>query len=639
MKIKTLLRLKHMGLLIVPLAACNDDGLGTDTFSSLTGMEAESGETATETGGMDVGDGDGDAGDGDGDAGDGDGDAGDGDGDAGDGDGDAGDGDGDTDGTCMDGQTQPCYTGLPGTQDVGDCQSGTQTCVNGEWDPACVGEVLPQLEMCDNHDDDCDGMIDDGITGDECFAGGLGACAMGVETCVAGEFQCMSTVQPSMEICFNNVDEDCNGQLCCPYVYAFDGRAWHYESSVGGAALVGLERQVRNGKGRRVRFAPLWVRLDSASILEDRSVKAEILASEDEIVYLDHVGLTAIHHPIGHEVISSSAIQWTSLRRKDPRQFWAFPTARCRVPARASWCGEVDQTEVLSQQTGTPAAYDHQRDNFYDFDFGEVQDGKRAWLLIDSWKFKRDRDLPKHLRGRKPTLEILQPDGSWQVAKQLATPRGDRKAIAVDLSGMQWPTGSYQMRIWTGTHEGGKAMWYLDRVRLVEATPAPLSRSHVLISEARLEFRGLPTLLSPEHDDRPRLSRNDGGGEWGSGPETYGRFTRYGDVTSLVKTADDRVVVMRQGDVVTLRFEHVPEPPPGYETSLFLRTNLVYKRRITPGATAPTPFTENVEPMPCRQMERYTVDAPTRSDAEYLQYLAQWNTREYLPGMLSRSAA
>src|SRR5262245_37703643 len=125
MKIKTLLRLKHMGLLIVPLAACNDDGLGTDTFSSLTGMEAESGETATETGGMDVGDGDGD---GDGDAGDGDGDGdagdGDGDGDAGDGDGD-GDGDTDTDGACMDGETRPCYTGLPGTQDVGDCLSGT----------------------------------------------------------------------------------------------------------------------------------------------------------------------------------------------------------------------------------------------------------------------------------------------------------------------------------------------------------------------------------------------------------------------------------------------------------------------------------------------------------------------------------
>jgi hypothetical protein len=237
-------------------------------------------------------------------------------------------------------------------------------------------------------------------------------------------------------------------------------------------------------------------------------------------------------------------------------------------------------------------------------------------------------------------LEIRQADGSWQQAKALATPRGDRKTIAIDLSELSWPTGSYQMRLWTGTHEGGKAMWYLDRVRLVESTPAPLSKSYVAVAHAQLEFRGAPTLLTPEHDDRPRLSRNDGGGELGTGPETYGRFTRYGDVTTLVKSADDRVVVMRQGDVVSLRFENVPVAPPGFETSLFLRTNLVYKPRIAAGATAPTALTQNVEPMPCRQMGRYTVDAAGRDDAEYLEYLARWNTREYVrEAALDRSAA
>jgi hypothetical protein len=618
MKIKTLLRLKHMGILIAPLVACaeNPDDLTTlSTYGEATSApESESGESET----------------------------------TGDGDGDPGDGDWGEEIPCSDGETQTCYSGVLGTYGIGDCHGGIQTCQDGVFGP-CVGEVLPQLEMCNNQDDDCDGVIDDGNPdgGQACFSGDPGVCGMGIMTCVAGDYECMGNPNPCDELCFNGQDDNCNGivdefpcQQGCPYVYAFDGDAYQYESSVGGASLVGLERHLKAGKGKPVRFAPLWLRLDSASILEDRSVQVEILASEDEIVYLDHAQLTAIHHPVGHEVISSSAMQWSTLQRKDPRQFWAFPSAKCRTPQRASWCAELDQTEALGRLTGTPAAYAHERDNFYELEFGDVQDGKRAWLLIDSWKFKRDRGLPWQLRGRQPMLEIRQADGSWMQAKALATPRGDRKTIAIDLSDLTWPTGSYQMRIWTGTHEGGKAMWYLDRVRLVESTPAPLSKSHVGVSQATLEFRGAPTLLAPEHPDRPRLSHNDGGGQLGAGPETYGRFTRYGDVTALVKTADDRLVVMRQGDVVSLRFENVPAAPPGFETSLFLRTNLVYKPRIAAGASGPTALTENVEPMPCRQMGRYTADATPRDDAEYVEYLARWNTREYVAAAsLDRSAA
>jgi hypothetical protein len=628
MKIKTLLRLKQMGILIAPLVACAEETPG-GTFNSFGDPTMTDSGTDTDTGGQDTSDSSGD-GDGDGDPGDGDGDGDPGDGDPGD-----GDGDGDGDGTCANGEVQVCYSGMPGTQDVGDCKAGMQTCNDGTFG-ACFGEVLPQLEMCNNQDDDCDGLVDDGNPdgGQACFSGDPGICGMGVQTCVAGGYVCMSNQQPVAEICFNGLDEDCNGIVddsCqgCPYVYAFDGHTYQYESSVGGASLVGRARHLQSGKGKRVRFAPLWLRLDSASILEDRSVKVEILASEDEIVYLDHALLTAVHHPIGHEIVSSSSMQWSTLKRKDPRQFWAFPTAKCRVPMRASWCDEVDQTEALGRLTGTPAAYEHERDNFYEFEFGDVQDGKRAWLLIDGWKFKRDRNLPEELRGRQPMLEIRQADGSWVRAKAFAAPRGDRKTIAVDLSGLTWPTGTYQMRVWTGTHEGGKAMWYLDRVRLVEATPAPLSKSHVAVDDAQLEFRGAPTMLTPEHPDRPRLSRNDGKGELGAGPETYGRFTRYGDVTALIKSADDRVVVMRQGDVVSLRFEHVPAAPPGFETTLFLRTNLVYKPRIAAGATEPTELTENVGPMPSRQMGRYSADAAMRDDAVYVEYLARWNTREY----------
>jgi len=62
---------------------------------------------------------------------------------------------------CIDGQAQSCYTGPPGTQGVGVCQAGIQTCVTGQWGP-CEGQVTPTPEVCDGVDDDCNGATDEG---------------------------------------------------------------------------------------------------------------------------------------------------------------------------------------------------------------------------------------------------------------------------------------------------------------------------------------------------------------------------------------------------------------------------------------------------------------------------------------------
>ncbi len=58
-------------------------------------------------------------------------------------------------------QVQPCYTGPSGTEGVGVCHGGTQTCAGGVFGP-CEGEVLPSPEVCDGLDDDCNGIVDDG---------------------------------------------------------------------------------------------------------------------------------------------------------------------------------------------------------------------------------------------------------------------------------------------------------------------------------------------------------------------------------------------------------------------------------------------------------------------------------------------
>ena len=62
-------------------------------------------------------------------------------------------------GACEPGETQPCYSGPDGTQDVGLCAAGEQSCTpQAEWGP-CLGEVVPAAESCATPgDESCDGV-------------------------------------------------------------------------------------------------------------------------------------------------------------------------------------------------------------------------------------------------------------------------------------------------------------------------------------------------------------------------------------------------------------------------------------------------------------------------------------------------
>ena len=73
----------------------------------------------------------------------------------------------DLDCICTPERTAPCYTGAPSTRSVGGCQDGTRTCPSsGVWS-RCKGQTLPQPEICNSVDDDCNGVIDDNCKTDE----------------------------------------------------------------------------------------------------------------------------------------------------------------------------------------------------------------------------------------------------------------------------------------------------------------------------------------------------------------------------------------------------------------------------------------------------------------------------------------
>ena len=130
-------------------------------------------------------------------------------------------------GICKSG-TQQCNATACGTAPNACCPSpltAGKPCPGASSFGACVGAVMSQAEVCNNLDDNCNGVTDDSVTdpwinqpccstgnASDCTNTGAGSrCKLGTFVCAAGGVKtCVNSVAKSIEVC-NGIDDDCNG--------------------------------------------------------------------------------------------------------------------------------------------------------------------------------------------------------------------------------------------------------------------------------------------------------------------------------------------------------------------------------------------------------------------------------------------
>ena len=116
---------------------------------------------------------------------------------------------------------QPCYpSGTKGCTSSGSkftcagvCKVGSSFCQGGKWG-TCISPVVPSTESCNGSDDDCDGLVDEDQdiqkAGATCpIAGQKGECQKGKLSCQNSKLTCVPEPRKS-EIC-NGKDDDCDG--------------------------------------------------------------------------------------------------------------------------------------------------------------------------------------------------------------------------------------------------------------------------------------------------------------------------------------------------------------------------------------------------------------------------------------------
>ena len=126
---------------------------------------------------------------------------------------------------CANGETRPCqYTGPDGTENVGICHAGEQTCANGSWGQ-CDGEVTPENEICGNGiDEDCNG------SDASCGGGGGGSVPQGLiisneqaqADCDSATITWLTNKFAASRVVYDNVSHsDISGETKPNYGYAF----------------------------------------------------------------------------------------------------------------------------------------------------------------------------------------------------------------------------------------------------------------------------------------------------------------------------------------------------------------------------------------------------------------------------------
>ncbi len=205
-------------------------------------------------------------------------------------------------------------------------------------------------------------------------------------------------------------------------------------------------------------------------------------------------------------------------------------------------------------------------------------------------------------------------DAGWKLEAGLP------RTIVADLTG-KLPEGTRRIRIKTNLQI------YWDQI-LIDNGPDrgnQIRQTEMPLSLAKVAFHGYPEQIEgATHGDLTYNYENVSA----TGPfvKQRGSYTRYGDVTALLKTVDDHSVIFGSGEEIDAEFSTDTLPPlaAGWKRDYFFYANGYVKDMDFYEAS---PFT--VADMPFHRMSRYPYPANEHfpMDGDSLKYRLDWNER------------
>jgi len=424
-----------------------------------------------------------------------------------------------------------------------------------------------------------------------------------------------------------------SGWACCPSLFYWNGTDYVYVTEVSNAGWLGYIDYIdENGEIVFGGGNPWdYIKLDASQVTA-RSVEGEeyydviLLQKWDEIFYLDASYMMVVDHPADVDVYS------TMVNYVNPNfmgQIYTVSKNNLLTPISAVNGKGEDVLFQISNLDGVftsatngveSPSWDNIILNQLTLNLGDLSDAEEIKLVIhgmvdwgpaepyyewiDGFKAAFAEGLvPNGTQiNPPPYMEVMDASGNWVRVpddRQLPIPADYvARSFVVDLTGL-FPddVGEYCIRInnfWNVTFD------YIG----IDTTP-----------QANIKIQRInPTATLHQMFASPS--------------SVTGSFTKYGDVTQLVREGDDMFVIGMQGDQVSLRFSTANLSPleDGMERDYFMFVACWFK---DPPGNWGYGFDFTVDPLPFRNMSGFpypeTENYP--DDDAHVQYLQEYNIR------------
>jgi tetratricopeptide (TPR) repeat protein len=412
----------------------------------------------------------------------------------------------------------------------------------------------------------------------------------------------------------------------CPIVFVWNGTKFEFLADMIGPGIVG---HWTGPDQRNIPDPDEYLKVTGSLVQpQDGLIHFRMLEPMEELDYLDQARLIAVDHPIDVEVFPNEHFA------SEPPfpQFKVIASRDAHLPAGA-WdeqshdilplLREFDHKYVTDFPLAPYAGFAEM--HCIELDLGPWDASHPLRLLMDGFTdyFSASSMYAAWQAGISPVppyVEAQDDSGKWvRVVDDMGFPAGLSRTMVADLTGKLQP-GTRFIRIATNLRV------YWDRIR-VDNSPEdlPFNLTEAPLAGAKLQFRGYPRVVegNPKNDLRYVYEDVSVTGPYA---RQIGNYTRYGDVTELIRKTDDRYVIFGSGDEVAVEFDsrHLPDVPDGWTRDYFFYADGFAKDMDFYAAhgdtVAPLPFHTTV-PYP------YPAGVAYPEDPQHLKYMLEYNTR------------
>ena len=354
----------------------------------------------------------------------------------------------------------------------------------------------------------------------------------------------------------------------CPFLFAWNGKDMNFvKDAVPWGSAIGL--RINSLGTASIAATQEWYKIRGDQLVPrngfyDMRITGELW----ETYYYDYLSLMVVDHPVGTDI-------FTDERFVIPPAKLAITAVAIPHPiAHAIDDNGTDVTQTLSALDGkyldTFGRGQYQgvtRDHYVQIDLGpNAPSIGPLYLVAKGWLHPSDSSInvaisQGHHEQPKPlSLQVEDEHGAWHVVKpNLGFPAGRNKICLIDLTGVFRPGAPRRVRLSTNLEI------YWDQIQWAQGLPdTQLKITRLAPTNANLHYRGY-SIIHQANASSPEIPEYN---HFLSTTQIWrdlsGYYTRYGDVRELLRSIDDRYVIMNAGDEMTLRFTALAPPPAGW---------------------------------------------------------------------------